>query len=165
LDKDRLNFDLNPADFPDSVNGYGKSDCSINAKNLTDKYIAIRVKTTKKEVYTLNPTFSLVKPNESIDIKFTYIIKDLQEFADKHKFKFEGIIIPEEYTTKEIKAIFDLITKNKLPVRGCTIKLGVTFNNLKLSRTALSQNKPRDLDINRSLNLNNAMYENIKEDE
>ena len=165
MNKDKLHFDLNPSDFPDSVNGYGKSECVISARNLSNEYLAIRVKTTRKEVYMLNPTYSLVKPNESIEIKFTYIIKDIQENPDKHKFKFEGIVVPEEFVNKDTKAIFDHFIKNKIPVKGYTIKLGVSFTNIKLSKTTYRDSRTREIEVNRSLNPNSMIYENTKEDE
>jgi hypothetical protein len=113
----------------------------------------------------LNPTYSVVKPNETIEIKFTYIIKDIQENPDKHKFKFEGIVIPEEFINKDTKAIFDHFIKNKMPVKGYTIKIGVSFTNMKLSKTTYRDSRTREIEINRSLNPNSMIYENSKEEE
>lgn len=155
---------MNPSDIPDINTGYGKSECHINVKNLTNDYIAIRVKTTKKEIYSLSPTYSLIQPNSNLDIKFTYTIRDIYESPDKHKFKIEAIVIPESYKTKEVKMIYDFIVKNKTPIRGCTIKLGVIFNNRKFTQNNRNT-KTRDVELDRSLNPNCVIYENILESE
>jgi hypothetical protein len=47
----------------------------MTVKNLTGSFVAIRTKTTKKDVYAVNPTYGVIYPNGSLEIKFTYHIK------------------------------------------------------------------------------------------
>ena len=126
------------------------------------EYIFIyQAKTTKKDVYTLNPTYLLLKPGNNSEIKFIYNIKDLNEGPEKHKFKFEGIIVPDEVINKDVKTIFDYISKNKVCVIGCVLKRNVLFNNLKLSKTVIQHKSTiKDIDVNRSLNLNRLINDN-----
>jgi hypothetical protein len=54
---------------------YGKSECIILVKNLTNNHVAIRTKTTKKDVYAVNPTYGTINPAQTFEIKFVYYIK------------------------------------------------------------------------------------------
>jgi hypothetical protein len=44
-------------------------------KNKSNSFVAIRTKTTKKEVYAVNPTYGIIVPQGTLDIKFVYHIK------------------------------------------------------------------------------------------
>lgn len=86
LDKPILVFNLSPTPTPDTSGIYGKSECVILVRNLTNSHVAIRTKTTKKDVYAVNPTYGIVNPAQTFEIKFVYyikvfiIIKDLSSF-------------------------------------------------------------------------------------
>ena len=75
LDKPTLYFELSPSSIPDNAGLYGKSESVMIVKNLTNSYVAIRTKTTKKDVYAVNPTYGVINPRASFEIKFTYYIK------------------------------------------------------------------------------------------
>jgi hypothetical protein len=75
INKSILTFNLEPTTNPD-VNGmYGKSESSIIVTNLVDSHVVIRTKTTKKDVYAVNPTYAFINPKETFEIKFVYHIK------------------------------------------------------------------------------------------
>ena len=77
----------------------------------------------------------IIKANDKVEIKFIYTIKDLNESPEKHKFKFEAIVIPNELINKDVKHIFDEVVKNKIPVKGITLKRNVLFKNIKNDKT------------------------------
>jgi hypothetical protein len=75
LDKPNLFFNLDPATTPDQNGIYGKSECTVTVKNKTSSHVAVRTKTTKKDVYAVNPTYGVILPEGSLEIKFVYYIK------------------------------------------------------------------------------------------
>ena len=75
LDKPTLFFSLSPSANPDNTGIYGKSESVMLVKNLTNSHVAIRTKTTKKDVYAVNPTYGIINPSGTFEIKFTYYIK------------------------------------------------------------------------------------------
>lgn len=75
LNLPNLSFDLDPSPTQDSSGIYGKSDFTMTVINKVNSYVAIRTKTTKKDVYAVNPTYGIISPNSAIEIKFVYYIK------------------------------------------------------------------------------------------
>ena len=108
-------------------------------KNLTNSCVAVRTKTTKKDVYAVNPTYGVIQPNGVLDIKFVYFIKDLKDDPKKHKFKFEGIIVENSTTEKDVKGVFENLISNRIPSKGNAIKREVAFNYV----TSKNENKPQ----------------------
>ena len=47
----------------------------MTVKNLVNSNVAVRTKTTKKDVYAVNPTYGIIPPNGTLEIKFVYYIK------------------------------------------------------------------------------------------
>lgn len=62
-------------------------------------------------MYLVNPSYSLIKPSESIEITFTYLSKDFIEDFASHKFKFQAVSILPEYSNLQPKQIFEAYTK------------------------------------------------------
>lgn len=75
LDKPNLFFNIEPAASPDQNGIFGKSECTITVKNKTSSHVAVRTKTTKKDVYAVNPTYGVILPEGLLEIKFVYYIK------------------------------------------------------------------------------------------
>lgn len=75
MDKPNLYFNIEPSANVDNTGVYGKSECIVAVKNLTNSCVAVRTKTTKKDVYAVNPTYGVIQPNGILDIKFVYFIK------------------------------------------------------------------------------------------
>jgi len=104
----------------------------------------------------------LLKPGDKSEIKFVYNIKDLNEGPEKHKFKFEGIIVPDEVMNKDVKTIFEYTASNKIPAIGCILKRNVLFNNLKLSKTIIRHKSTTKDDVNKSSISNKLIHENYE---
>lgn len=72
----------------------------------------IKIVTTKKELYLVNPSYSAINPNEAAEIKFTYLSKEFIEDSSSHKFKFQAVSILPEFHLLQPKQIFDMYTKS-----------------------------------------------------
>lgn len=129
IDKPMITFHINPNlnnDINKSqiINHSPKSECNIKITNLNSNPISLRVRTTKKEFYAVNPTYCIILPNKHQNINFLLYLKGSYLNIDfsKHKFRFEGIIIDLNNINKEPKKIFEDVINNKIKVKGNIIK-------------------------------------------
>ena len=119
IKKINTNNDLNPI-----------SECDINVTNITTNYVAVRVRTTKKNNYTVEPTFCTLSPNSTIKITiYVYLIQNEKLSSRGHKFRFEGVIIPDKLLNKDTREIFTELTKKKIEVKGNSLKRVVEYIN------------------------------------
>ena len=101
LNKQVLSFNVN-------VNSkIQKSECDIKVKNLTFNYLALRVKTTRKEEYAVNPNYCMILPDGEVTIHFIMTLKTNHFSPQKAKFKFEAIVIDNIDKDKDPKFLFD----------------------------------------------------------
>ena len=49
-----------------------KSECDLKIKNLTFNYVALRIKTTKKEDYAVIPSHCIILPDDEVNVHFIY---------------------------------------------------------------------------------------------
>ena len=104
------------------------SSSQIVVKNLSQEYISFRVKTTKKQNYTVEPSYFILNPSETKIINIYFYINKMEEINEKgHKFKFEGFVIKESEKNKNIKNIFADYIKSGTKVRGNVVKKYVKF--------------------------------------
>ena len=84
------------------------SQCYIKIENISKNYVALRVRTTKKYYYNVEPIYSIISPNSFKNIKITYQSKPNEKITSLgHKFKFEGFIIEDkDKNNKNISGIF-----------------------------------------------------------
>jgi hypothetical protein len=61
----------------------------------------------------------------------------LKDDPKKHKFKFEGIIVENSTTEKDVKGVFENLISNRIPAKGNAIKREVAFNYM-----IKNENKP-----------------------
>ena len=137
LDKDILVFKINPSNLSKlsshsslhSNDSQALSEENVTVTNLTSDYLAIRTKTTKKEKYAVNPLYSVIPPNGTKVLNFTYYNKIGEKNDPKgHKFKFEGFIIQENQKDEDIKKLFHDYIKNGTKVVGNAYKRYVRFS-------------------------------------
>ena len=106
------------------------SECEINVTNITTNYVAVRVRTTKKNNYTVDPTFCTLSPNSTIKITIYIYLNQNEKLSSRgHKFRFEGVIIPDKLLNKDTREIFSELTKNKIEVKGNSLKRLVELIN------------------------------------
>ena len=155
------------------------SECFIKIENISANYIALRVRTTKKYYYNVEPTYSIIAPNTFEKIKILYYIKPGEEISSQgHKFRFEGIIIEQkEKNTKNIFGLFQQYIQKGNVVKGNSIIKNVNFiydNNFIISSKATrvsdsNKNKISNNDINKRaslkdiFNLKSQLEQEIKE--
>ena len=111
-------------------------------------------------MYVVNPSYCVVNPNSSIEIKFCYLFNSINEDSTKHKFKFEGFLIEAVQKDSDIKSLFEYYTKNKLQVKGTIIKSGVVFNFGQSNSINQSQNNPNFITPTINVNDNSAFGSN-----
>ena len=137
LNKEILLFKINPSTQSklSSLSSVHSTDLkplseeSIIVTNITSEYIAFRAKTTKKDNYTVNPTYCIIPPNESQVLNIILYNKSGGKLDYKgHKFKFEGFIIPESIKDEEVKNIFKDYIQQGIKVVGNSQKRYVQFS-------------------------------------
>ena len=122
IDKDILSFKLaseniKKAEASDQTTILSEDELDI--KNITDCYLAFRVKTTKKIFYTVNPSYFILPPNSTQKVKFLYYyVPGNGVNSTGHKFKIEGFKITDSEQNEEPKNLFLNYSKNKIPVEG-----------------------------------------------
>lgn len=111
--------------FPPDSSEQTKFDSYLTIKNVYNKPVGIRIKTTKREIYALTPTYLTINPNLSADIKIVYFRKDKTQEKDlgKHKFKIEAVEIADSsLSADDIKAYFDQLISSGKKVPGTIVK-------------------------------------------
>ena len=132
LDKDILTFEIGPS-IESKLSMSSLSHHSTDLKplseeelcvtNLTSDYLAFRTKTTKKEYYSVNPTYFILPPNGNQIIKFLFYNQSGKEVDPKgHKFRFEGFVILESEKDEDLKELFKNYIKSGKKVVGNVAK-------------------------------------------
>ena len=132
LNKDVLSFKLSPEYLSEQepVKSTITVDNEISVKNLTDDYIAFRIKTTKKYYYCVKPIYCIIPPKEFQIIKITFLLNQGEiPKLHGHKFKFEAFIIPENEKDKDPKDMFREYSEKGESLVGNSQKTFVQFIN------------------------------------
>ena len=99
------------------------SQTEILLTNVSSSYIAYRTRLTKSKYYSVEPSHLILPPNSNITIKITFYHNLKLPFPPKeHKFKFEGIVIPNNMKRMDAWKIYEEFSKNKTEVKGNSIK-------------------------------------------
>lgn len=157
LNKPILTFRINTNSINNQKNNSSEDliligECEINVTNITSNNVALRVRTTKKKLYTVEPNFCTLLPNSAIKIIISAYSHRNDEINSKgHKFRFEGIIIPKNLIGSDTKEIFAELTKNQRQVKGNSIKRVVEF---------ITDNSPPQNDIDITKSIDNIQNEN-----
>lgn len=131
IDKDILSFKIN-SDYVNRASTSERptivSENEFEIRNITNKYIAFRIKTTKKQYYTVNPSYCVIPPNSNQKINLMYyLIPGEKVSSSGHKFKIEGFIISDSEKDENVKEIFSKYSSNKMKVEGNVQKRFVQF--------------------------------------
>ena len=132
-----------------SKNFYLISQIQTKIKNLTSEYIALHIKTNKKDNYKFHPSLFILEPHEikSLTISYYSNHNDIKNNSG-HKFLFQGIKIEENERKKNIKEIFEYYKNNHIKVKGNNIIRYVEF---------IYETKNDDF-----CNQDNIIYENLR---
>ena len=132
LDKEVLSFklDIDNLSEQEPIKSSLESKNEIKITNLTEDYLAFRIKTTKKLYYCVQPTYCIIPPKEIKSVMITFYLKEGEiPKLNGHKFKFEGFIILESEKDKDAKDLFNEYTQKGTPVTGNSHKTFVHFSN------------------------------------
>ena len=140
----KINNNKNSLNLSSSLLSHNKSisECIIKITNLTSNYLAMRIRTTKKEFYTVTPSYSIIEPNSDIKVNFQLYIKDNSLFLvnnSEHKFKFECVVL-DKYNNEEPKKIFEDIEKNNLKYKIEIIKKIAEFIDISNENNIINPN-------------------------
>ena len=132
-----------------SIKSHITSITNIKIENLSHNYVALRVRTTKKFYYAVDPIYTIISPKSSKIIRIQYNSQPNEEIISiGHKFRFEGFIIDDkEKNTKNILGLFQQYIKSQKLVKGNIIKKNVIFVD-ENNKVITSKN-------NKIINLNN----------
>ena len=142
INQSSLIFKINQKNFqtqsqlPQNSNSlFPLSQTEILLTNLTSSYVAYRSRITKKKFYQVEPSHMILPPNSNITIKITFFHNFSLPFPPQgHKFRFEGIMIPNNMKRTDAWKIYEEFSKNKTEVKGNSIRKVAEFvfdNNYK----------------------------------
>ena len=135
-------------------------DIQIKIINVSNNFIAIKIKTTKKNNYIMSPSSEFViAPKEEQEVNVRFKRDENEKLKLKsHKFLFEGIEIKEEDKNLNVKELFNKYTKGENKVDIITKQIESEFfdnngNSLLSMSNAISKISNitnTNIDINKS---------------
>ena len=165
---ERLIFNLDTDNISELSSNTSKisKDIQIKIINVSNNFIAIKIKTTKKNNYIMSPSSEfLIAPKEEQEVNIRFKREENEKLKLKsHKVLFEGIEIKEEDKNLTVKELFNKYTKGENKVDIITKQLESEFfdNNgnslLSMSNTIskISNINNTNIDINnKDINNNN----------
>lgn len=79
---------------------------SLTINNTSNNDILLRIRTNKKELYSVNPIYGLIEKEGNLEVKINYHLLSLKEDFSKHKLRFEVM---------EIENLKEIIERNVIP--------------------------------------------------
>ena len=167
---ERLIFNLDTDNISELSSNASKisKDIQIKIINVSNNFIAIKIKTTKKNNYIMSPSSEfLIAPKEEQEVNIRFKREENEKLKLKsHKVLFEGIEIKEEDKNLTVKELFNKYTKGENKVDIITKQLESEFfdNNgnslLSMSNTIskisnITNINNTNIDINNKNNNNN----------
>ena len=167
---ERLIFNLDTDNISELSSNTSKisKDIQIKIINVSNNFIAIKIKTTKKNNYIMSPSSEfLIAPKEEQEVNIRFKREENEKLKLKsHKVLFEGIEIKEEDKNLTVKELFNKYTKGENKVDIITKQLESEFfdNNgnslLSMSNTIskisnVTNINNTNIDINNKDNNNN----------
>ena len=135
-------------------------DIQIKIINVSNNFIAIKIKTTKKNNYIMSPSSEFViAPKEEQEVNVRFKRDENEKLKLKsHKVLFEGIEIKEEDKNLNVKELFNKYTKGENKVDIITKQIESEFfdnngNSLLSMSNAISKISNitnTNIDINKS---------------
>jgi len=169
---ERLIFNLDTDNISELSSNASKisKDIQIKIINVSNNFIAIKIKTTKKNNYIMSPSSEfLIAPKEEQEVNIRFKREENEKLKLKsHKVLFEGIEIKEEDKNLTVKELFNKYTKGENKVDIITKQLESEFfdNNgnslLSMSNTIskisnITNINITNIDINNKDNNNNNL--------
>ena len=128
---ERLIFNLDTDNISELSSNTSKisKDIQIKIINVSNNFIAIKIKTTKKNNYIMSPSSEfLIAPKEEQEVNIRFKREENEKLKLKsHKVLFEGIEIKEEDKNLTVKELFNKYTKGENKVDIITKQLESEF--------------------------------------
>lgn len=140
-----------------------KSECDLKIKNLTFNYVALRVKTTKKEDYAVIPSHCIILPDDEVNVHFIYNPGNKEILPPQGtKFKFDAIVINNVDKDKDPIFLFEYFIQSRKVAEGNSIKRGVEFitSYEKIDEEDNKNNKEKKVNMNiehKAISINDNM--------
>ena len=169
---ERLIFNLDTDNISELSSNASKisKDIQIKIINVSNNFIAIKIKTTKKNNYIMSPSSEfLIAPKEEQEVNIRFKREENEKLKLKsHKVLFEGIEIKEEDKNLTVKELFNKYTKgeNKVDIINKQLESEFFDNNgnslLSMSNTIskisnVTNINNTNIDINNKDNNNNNL--------
>ncbi|CAI9771035.1 unnamed protein product [Fraxinus pennsylvanica] len=96
--------DIHPCELNFIFEVKKQSSCSVHLTNLSDQYVAFKVKTTSPKKYCVRPNVGIIKPNSTCDFIVTMQAQKSapDDMQCKDKFLIQDTIVPYGTTEEEI---------------------------------------------------------------
>lgn len=96
--------DIHPCELNFIFEVKKQSSCSVHLTNLSDQYVAFKVKTTSPKKYCVRPNVGIIQPNSTCDFKVTMQAQKSapDDMQCKDKFLIQDTIVPYGTTEEEI---------------------------------------------------------------
>ena len=165
LSPENLIFHVDTDDISELSSNTAKisKETEIKIINTTTDFIAIKIKTTRKNNYIMSPaSIFVLTPKEEKNINIRFVRNEGEKLKLKnYKVLFEGIIIKEEEKDLNIKDLFDKYTKNENKVNIYTIQIESQFLD-KNGNASLSMSNSNLTKISNNSNVNNTCISDSK---
>ena len=154
LNKEILSFKLDENKVKSTKEKEAISEEEVIITNLTSDYLAFKTQTTKKTIYSVDPSYCIIPPNSEQKLKIVLYNFPGEKLEPKgHKFRFEGFTILESEKDSEAKVLFNEYLKKGNTVVGNILKRSVQFTNEKENKDN-DKNKIESKDFpNKNMNI------------
>nr|GMD87430.1 vesicle-associated protein 2-2-like [Ipomoea batatas] len=73
-----------------------QSSCVVHLTNITDQYVAFKVKTTSPKKYCVRPNIGIIKPKATVEFRVTMQAQSAAPFdmQCKDKFLIQSTVVP-----------------------------------------------------------------------
>ena len=170
LNKEILSFKVDENKMKSTQEKEAISEEEIIITNLTSDYLAFKTMTTKKSIYSVDPSYVIIPPKAEQKLKIL-LYNILGEKLDPkgHKFRFEGFTILESEKDSEAKQLFNEYVKKGNTVVGNIQKRSVQFLNINETIENEEKMKKENNDNNNNketkINEENDKKENEQKDD
>ncbi|KAK4433950.1 Vesicle-associated protein 2-2 [Sesamum alatum] len=99
--------EIQPRELKFTIEVKKQSSCTVHLANVTDQYIAFKVKTTSPKKYCVRPNVGIIKPKSTYSFTVTMQAQKsaLSEMLCKDKFLIQSTVVPFGTTEEEITPV------------------------------------------------------------
>ena len=128
LDKEILSFKVDENKIKSIKEKEAICEEEIIITNLTSDYLAFKTMTTKRTIYSVDPSYCIIPPKADQKLKIQlYNIPGEKLEPKGHKFRFEGFTILESEKDSDAKVLFNEYIKKGNTLVGNILKRNVQF--------------------------------------